>query len=85
MDGVLRTGKKDRKPVSHFLSIFVESKEHGQSIFISSLPFLTSDSTLKICDASRHLNASLQFFKPRPNFPFELNVQANEWYTAAAL
>ena len=44
-----------------------------------------SDSTLKICDASRHLNASLQFFKPRPNFPFELNVQANEWYTAAAL
>ena len=49
------------------------------------LPSLMSHSALKTRDASRHLNASLQFFKPRPNLPFELNMQANEWYTAPAL
>ena len=44
-----------------------------------------SDSAIKAREASRHLNASLQFFKPLPNFPFELNIHANEWYTAPAL
>ena len=44
-----------------------------------------SDCSLKTRAASKHLNASLQFFKPRPNLPFELNKQANEWYTVPAL
>lgn len=44
-----------------------------------------SDSAIKAREASRHLKASLQFFKPLPNFPFELNIHANEWYTAPAL